>query len=111
MASERQEIRSYKCVSLSKFLHDVADEINLKPSGNQGPILLWRGQEDAGWALHPRLKTAWKGSPNGLEAAEKKMFQEFRQAAPYLLPSVPTNDWERLSMAQHYGMKTRLLDW
>jgi hypothetical protein len=111
MSNARQKIQEYECDTLSKFLQHVATEVGREPVGGEGPILLWRGQSDAAWALRPRLSAIWETSSGDFQATEQKMFQEFRQAAPFLLPSASTNDWDRLSIAAHYGMKTRLLDW
>jgi FRG domain-containing protein len=107
----RDRMRQYKCSSLDQFLHQVATEMTQVPVGNDGSVVLWRGQGDVNWSLAPSLQRRWLDNPNGLKDAERKMFEEFKIAAPYLLPSNSTNDWDRLSIAQHYGMPTRLLDW
>ena len=39
------------------------------------------------------------------------MLNALREAAPHLRPSQPTNDWDWLSLGQHYGMSTRMSDW
>ena len=42
---------------------------------------------------------------------EGNMIRELRRQVGEYTRTAPTNDWELLSIAQHHGMATRLLDW
>lgn len=68
----------------------------------------FRGQSDATWKLIP------KAGRSEFLLTDKRAIGRFRrwtrQAFAYDT-SLPTNDWERLAVAQHYGLATCLLDW
>jgi len=70
---------------------------------------LFRGQRDD-WSLTPKLGRL-KMRIGDLLKNEENMISDFKRLSkPYLL-RIPSNDWEWLSIAQHHGMATRLLDW
>ena len=75
--------------------------------GNLGNSTLWyRGQSDLSWSLLPSLAR----HTNGL-TKEQDLIAKFKQNASLLLQSAPSNDWDWLTIMQHYRVPTRLLDW
>ncbi|HEY4786353.1 MAG TPA: FRG domain-containing protein [Bacteroidales bacterium] len=71
--------------------------------------ILFRGQQ-RDWPLLPSIMREILTEDNLLDA-EKKMLEEFqRYSIPYL-NYTPESTIEWLTLAQHYGLPTRLLDW
>lgn len=74
-------------------------------------VSLYRGQaQDEAWPLLPKLFRP----PNTVKLVtevEEKLLDRFKNESPYLLPSKPDNDWDSLSLGQHFKLPTRMLDW
>ena len=65
-------------------------------------IMYFRGQV-RDWSLRPRL------ARESVTEQERAKESECSEKLAEILPNV--NDWERATIAQHYGVPTRLLDW
>jgi len=70
---------------------------------------LFRGQS-GDYPLMPKLcRLKSRGS---LLDTEKKLLQEFKRTNPLLIEQHrPLDDWDYLTLGQHFGLPTRFLDW
>jgi len=75
---------------------------------------LFRGQ-NTDKPLLPRIMRLAKEnhiSPNNINSIEQRMLERFKkESVPMLQVTRELADWELMSIAQHWGMPTRLLDW
>lgn len=69
--------------------------------------LLYRGQADEGWKLLPTVKRP----PYNVPDRERKLANDFYIEASRRIKEVPNDDTGWISLMQHYGLPTRLLDW
>jgi hypothetical protein len=78
---------------------------------------LFRGQNTDQPLLPKVIRLAKEKNiaPPNFNDLEKSMLARFRRESVPLLPALPVTrelgDWELISIAQHWGMPTRLLDW
>lgn len=97
-------------------IHNVKDFLTVinkiqeenKEKGNKADLLFRGQQRDC--PLLPRIaRLKPKGS---LLKIEELLLDEFKRTNPLLLRKYyPNNDWDFLTIGQHYGLPTRFLDW
>jgi hypothetical protein len=90
-------------------VREFLERVWLKPLPTDTEISLFRGQLH-NHLLLPKLFRA-PNTPSMVQETEGKMLAFLKQASPHLAPSRPDNDWDWLSLGQHYGMSTRMSDW
>ena len=72
----------------------------------------FRGVIDSSYQLMPSIgRLPYLGDAVVEFEREKALLKEFKMKSAMMLKVEPKNNWEWLSLAQHYGLPTRLLDW
>jgi hypothetical protein len=71
---------------------------------------VFRGHSDSAFELIPSVGRGVHTSRDRRKH-EQSLFNIFCREARGCLNVLPSNDWEWLSLAQHHGLPTRLLDW
>ena len=89
-------------------VHTLAEYMRLVEEECDGDNWLFRGQRKE-WLLKPKL--ARIGVRENRLDDERKMVAELRRHIGQYLDAIPDDAWDLLSIAQHHGMATRLLDW
>jgi len=88
--------------SLVSFLIAVKD--------NPSPLWIYRGQSNASHPLKPKAGRPGYFQANPLDRDLNYFYEWCKQSAPYG-SVLPESLFERLALAQHYGLATRMLDW
>jgi hypothetical protein len=92
--------------SVHEFLEIASTTFFTEPRGRW----VFRGHSDQAYNLIPSVGRD-RHTSSDREKYERSLFDIFCREAHGYLPNTPSNDWEWLSLAQHHGLPTRLIDW
>lgn len=98
--------------SIGEYLEEI---IHITQVDNEGHTYFqwYRGHADKEWELIPKVQRNFVGSEEDLLRRERYYTNDFQaRASVFKSPALPIDEYASwLTLMQHYGLPTRLLDW
>lgn len=100
-----KEVRAENWNQLNDFFFEGTENLDI---GRHRSTFAYRGVGRHSWGLENSLTRAARGLQ--YSGMEENLLKQFRK---YAFPMISSreSDWHHLSVAQHHGLPTRLLDW
>lgn len=76
-----------------------------------GSNFLFRGQSNSDWDLIPKVGRPDFRKNIPIVFKEDYILEAWKRYASHQLTKQPIDEWDWISLAQHHGLVTRLLDW
>lgn len=95
-------MKTFDVASFAEF-HELLD-------GFRDNRYIFRGQTDYEWKLIPKIGRAYFRH-TATSGQEKVLLNSWKRYASHQLTRQPVDEWDWLSLSQHHGLATRLLDW
>lgn len=110
MIDKSDQLTAYGLVNFLQIINEYTP-----PTQRMGWI--YRGQSDLNWKLKPKagrdefFNPELKEQRGDLPDKDIRRFRLWCDSAVAFIHDLPENEFERLALAQHHGLATRLLDW
>jgi FRG domain len=88
---------------------EVLELLTSLPSEDRHGGWVFRGQADTDWPLRPKAGRSPYYKDRDISVG--RFLRVWTPKASAHFDGLPENEWERLALAQHFGLATRLLDW